>query len=77
MASTKGFTSANEEDNEYFFSLFRSAAEAKPRRGFTLVELMVAVSIFAIVMMIGVGALLSLVQTNRRAQAINSVMNNL
>jgi prepilin-type N-terminal cleavage/methylation domain-containing protein len=46
-------------------------------RGFTLVELMVAVSIFAIVMMIGVGALLSLVETNRRAQAINSVMNNL
>jgi type II secretory pathway component PulJ len=38
---------------------------------------MVSVSIFAIVMMIGVGALLSLVETNRRAQAINSVMNNL
>lgn len=46
-------------------------------RGFTLIELMVAVSIFAIVMLIGVGALLSLVETNRRAQAINSVMNNL
>lgn len=38
---------------------------------------MVAVTIFAIVMMIGVGALLSLVETNRRAQAINSVMSNL
>lgn len=46
-------------------------------RGFTLIELMVAVSIFAIVMLIGVGALLSLVETNRRAQAINAVMNNL
>ncbi len=46
-------------------------------RGFTLVELMVAVSIFAIVMLIGVGALLSLVETNRRSQAINAVMNNL
>ncbi|MBY0539405.1 prepilin-type N-terminal cleavage/methylation domain-containing protein [Patescibacteria group bacterium] len=46
-------------------------------RAFTLIELMVAVSIFAIVMLIGVGALLSLVETNRRAQAINSVMNNL
>ena len=45
-------------------------------KAFTLVEMMVAVSIFAIVMMIGVGALLSLVETNRRAQAINSVMNN-
>lgn len=46
-------------------------------RGFTLIEMMVAVSLFAIVMLIGVGALLSLVQANARAQAINSVMNNL
>lgn len=49
----------------------------KAGRGFTLIEMMVAVSIFAMVMMIGVGALLSLVEANRRAQAINSVMNNL
>lgn len=49
----------------------------KPRSGFTLIEMMVAVSIFAIVMMVGVGALLSLIEANRRAQAINSVMNNL
>ena len=47
------------------------------QRGFTLIEMMVAVSIFTIVMLVGIGALLSLVQTNRRAQAINSVMNNL
>lgn len=45
-------------------------------RGFTLIELMVAVSIFSIVMMVGVGALLSMVAVNARAQAINSVMNN-
>lgn len=44
---------------------------------FTLIELMVAVSIFAIVMMIGVGALLTMVSVNKRAQGINSVMNNL
>lgn len=49
----------------------------KAPRAFTLIEMMVAVTIFAIVMMIGVGALLSLVEANRRAQAINSVMNNL
>lgn len=46
-------------------------------RGFSLIEMMVSVSIFAIVMMIGVGALLSLVDTNRRAQAINTTINNL
>lgn len=48
-----------------------------PHRGFTLIEMMVSVSIFSIVMLIGVGALLSLVETNRRAQSINSVINNL
>lgn len=47
------------------------------KRGFTLIEMMVAVSIFAIVMLIGVGALLSLVSANRQAEAINSVMQNL
>lgn len=46
-------------------------------RGFSLIEMMVAVTIFAIVMMIGVGALLSLIDTNRRAQAINTTINNL
>jgi len=46
-------------------------------KAFTLIEMMVAVSIFAMVMLIGVGALLSLVETNRRAQAINSVINNM
>jgi len=45
--------------------------------GFTLIEMMVAVSLFAIVMTISVGALLSLVDANRKAQALQSVMNNL
>jgi len=49
----------------------------KSGKGFTLIEMMVAVTLFSVVMMIGVGALLSLVDANRRAQAINSVMNNL
>ena len=50
---------------------------SKSVRAFTLIEIMVAVSLFAIVMMVGVGALLSMVAVNKRAQAINSVMNNL
>lgn len=49
----------------------------KVKPGFTLIEMMVAVSIFAMVMLIGVGALLSLVEANRRAQSLNSVINNL
>jgi prepilin-type N-terminal cleavage/methylation domain-containing protein len=50
---------------------------ASAARAFTLIEMMVAVSIFAIVMLVGTGALLSLVEANSRAQAINSVINNL
>jgi len=46
-------------------------------RGFTLVELLVSTAIFAVVMTISVGALLSLADANKKAQAIKSVMNNL
>lgn len=45
--------------------------------GFTLIEMLVAVSLFAVVMTISVGALLALVDANRKAQAMQSVMNNL
>ena len=48
-----------------------------PTAGFTLIEMMVAVSLFAVVMTISVGALLALVDANRKAQALQSVMNNL
>ncbi len=46
-------------------------------KGFTLVEMIVAVGLFAVVMVVCVGALLALVTANRKAQALQSVMNNL
>ncbi len=46
-------------------------------KGFTLVEMIVSVALFAIVMTVAVGALLSLTAANKKAQAIQSVMNNL
>nr|AQQ75003.1 hypothetical protein [uncultured bacterium] len=46
-------------------------------RGFTLVELMVAMTLFAVVMLVAVGALLSMVDANRKARALENVMNNL
>lgn len=46
-------------------------------RGFTLIEMIVAVALFIIVMMVSTGALLALVGANRKAQALQSVMNNL
>ena len=45
--------------------------------GFTLVEMVVAVGLFAIVMTVCVDVLLSLVSANRKAQALQSVINNL
>ncbi len=47
------------------------------QRAFTLVEMMVSVSIFLIVMVISLGAVLSIVDGNKKVQAINSVSNNL
>ncbi len=46
-------------------------------RGFTLVEMIVAVGLFAVVMLVCVAALLALVNANRKAHALQSVMNNL
>ena len=45
--------------------------------GFTLIELMVSISIFLIVMVICLGAVLAIVDGNKKAQSINSVSNNL
>ncbi len=47
------------------------------QRGFTLIEMVVSVALFSIVMVICVGALLSLTTANRKAQALQSVVNNL
>lgn len=46
-------------------------------KGFTLIEIIVSVAIFVIVMTIAIGAVLSAVDANRKAQSINVVINNL
>lgn len=46
-------------------------------KGFTLVEMIVAIGLFAVVMLVSVGALLALINANRKAHALQSVMNNL
>lgn len=47
------------------------------KKGFTLIEIMVAVALFSVVMMVGVGSLLTVVEANRKAQALQSVTTNL
>ncbi len=51
--------------------------KSKSSPGFTLIEIMVAVSIFAIVAVIAVGALLTANAINQKAQATKIVMDNL
>lgn len=54
---------------------------ASPRRtsrgGFTLIEMLVSVAIFTIVMVVALGALLSITESDRKAQTLKSVINNL
>ncbi len=47
------------------------------RKGFTLIELMVAVSVFAMVMMLASGAYLVMLDTSQRAQASATGIDNL
>jgi len=46
-------------------------------RGFTLIEMMVALSMFTIVMTIALGSLLTLIDANRKSQAVQSLMTNI
>lgn len=55
----------------------RSGFIPSSQNGFTLVEMVVSVALFAIVMLVCVGALLALVGANRKVHALQSVMNNL
>jgi len=67
----------NPKSKKHFLN-FELCAFCFPReRGFTLVEMIVAVFIFSIVMVVAVGALVSIVQANRKAQTVKTVMNNL
>jgi len=46
-------------------------------KGFTLVEMMVAIGLFSVVMLVAVAAILSIIGNNKKAQGINNVVNNL
>ena len=49
----------------------------RKKGGFTLVEMLVAVAIFSIVMSMGIGAVLSMLQNTKTARAMSVVMNDL
>lgn len=49
---------------------------SRGEKGFTLVEMIVAVGLFSVVMLVSTATLLALVGANRKAHALQSVMNN-
>lgn len=49
----------------------------KSEKGFTLVELMVSVTLFTSIMVISMGSILSVIDANRKAKNLRSVMDNL
>lgn len=49
----------------------------KSHKGFTLIEMLVAVGLFSVVMLVAVAAILSIIGNNKKAQGINNVVNNL
>jgi prepilin-type N-terminal cleavage/methylation domain-containing protein len=51
--------------------------EKGDQNGFTLVELLVAISLFAIVLTISLGSILSVLDAGRKARSLESVMTNL
>ena len=44
--------------------------------GFSLIEIMVSLAIFSIVVLVATGALLSILNANKKTQALKAVVNN-
>ncbi len=51
--------------------------QQNPRTGFSLIELMVSLTLFSIVMTVSLGTLLTLIDANTKAQALSSSMTNI
>ncbi len=54
-----------------------SPAPSRSSRGFTLLEMIVAVGIFSVIVLLATGAYLTLINLNRQIQATNTVVTNL
>jgi len=57
------------------FMLYNNQCSDKAR-GFTLVEMLVSIFVFIVVMLIATGAILSILDANRKTQTVQLVMNN-
>lgn len=51
--------------------------KSSKRKGFTLIELMVSISIFAMIAIVALGAIITIIDANRKARSLSTIMNNL
>lgn len=61
----------------YVLNKIMNRKKQKCNKGFTLIEMLVSVAIFSIVLIIALGAILTVLDSNRKAQTLTSVINNL
>ncbi len=55
----------------------RNKQKKSNKQGFTLIEMMVSLGLFTVVLAVSVGALLSMINSNRKTQSLRSAMDNL
>lgn len=75
--STKARSTKHEARNEFSFGFRISDFVLLARRGYTLVELIIAVGLFAFIMMLASGAYLVMIGISRQTQSIATGVNNL
>jgi len=54
-----------------------SLIKNKKEKGFTLIELLVSMALFSIILVIALGAIITIVDANKKARSLMTVMNNL
>lgn len=68
----------SKQKNKEFISTLKGFIRGlRGKSGFTLVELMVSVSIFSLVMVICMGSIITVLDANRKSQNMRAVMDNL
>ena len=67
----------NTEIKKRFTRASNFSVSSQSERGFTLVELMVSISLFAIVMTISMGSIFSVFNANEKSESLRAVMDNL
>lgn len=63
--------------NMHMGSLGTSYSKGKHEQGFTLIEVIISISIFIIVMVVSASAMMSVISANRKAHAQKSIMDNI